>query len=108
KTFFALSLAIFVALFAAYRLPPQVRKSPGADPDLQIMRLFLLVMLLVPLAVLTLWPIRNPIVSNILITPAVGLVVSAVVAFARRNKSDIPASSPMLVVLATVAFSCGA
>src|SRR5262249_10907779 len=102
------ALGILVAVFAAYRLRPMVRNSPSADPDLQAMRLFLLVMLFVPLAVLTLWPIRNPIVSNILITPALGLVMSAVVPFAGRNKSDLPAPfSPTLVAVATLVFSCG-
>jgi hypothetical protein len=103
-----LALGILVALFAAYRLRPRVRKSPAPEPDLQVMRLFLLVMLFVPLAVLTLWPIRNPLVGNILITPALGLVMSAVVAFAGRNKSDLPVPFlPGLVAVATLAFSCG-
>ena len=47
--------------------------------------LFLGVMLLVPLAVLTIYPVRNTVVVNVVITPALGLLMATVSSLAGRT-----------------------
>lgn len=100
----ALALVVLAVLLFAARPRPRV----SDDKPYPIMVLFVAVMCFIPLSVLTLWPLRNPIVVNILITPAIGLMLIPVIAHAGGSKpGSLPSVSPILGILAALALGCG-
>ena len=73
----ALALVVVVVLFFAARLRPRDwDDETDAGTGFPFTLLFLAVMFFIPLLILTAYPVRNPIVANILITPALGLIIS--------------------------------
>jgi hypothetical protein len=108
KAFCILAVGIVAVLFTAGRLRSRGSTRPAMGSDFAIQWLFVAATLFVPLLVLTFWPIRNPVVGGILVTPAIALVMCSVVAFAGRTRSDQrPPLSRTLAALATLSFAGG-
>jgi hypothetical protein len=99
------SALLILTLFLAWRLRPSTLKV-DSRPDNRVTVLFLVIAFLTPLLILTGYPVRNPIVANILTIPALCLMMATIVWFAGRRSSASPAFSRVLAVLATVAVCC--
>ena len=65
--------------------------------------LFLLLAFLVPLTILTMFPVRNPVVGNILTIPGIALIMTVAVWYTRSGESRRSALTRTLAALASLA-----